>query len=36
MLPDSYFDVTEDADKIFSDFLNETNSPDFEEFLEQE
>ena len=30
MLPNSYLEMTEDTDKVFSDFLNDTNSPNFD------
>ncbi|KAE8416894.1 hypothetical protein BDV36DRAFT_309742 [Aspergillus pseudocaelatus] len=30
MLPNSYLEVTEDTDKVFSDFLNDPNSPNFD------
>ncbi|KAF7595176.1 hypothetical protein BBP40_007143 [Aspergillus hancockii] len=34
ILSDAYIGVTEDADKLFSDFLNDPYSPDFEGLIE--
>lgn len=29
MLPNAYLEATEDTDKFFSDFMHDSNSPDF-------